>query len=505
IYWESDQNNPWYWRKLGNEVEITSYATWALAIDDYIDNYALIQKSVRYLLNQRNRWGWRTTADTAAAITALTAIKNITFNGGLIDFNGTISVNINNNDTPQFLLNLTENRTDVTMSLDVFEELMDPEEIYTKIIPSVLNGTEISFSLIAPSMEHVFILEGVSVTGFIQYSLENSSSYQLFQQTVGPVFIRVGSQSPSVEISPAPLTSSSSESSQQVTLAKNISKHSFLTPGEIITVSILISNNGEQRQFYVLEDEIPTGTVFLNDSVQILGNYENIEISHDKFTSGVHVFFPILSNGTTQVSYELQVENIKNSYSGQCKLWGMYDDMTFSTQSIILENIPRKFYANHSIYLDTVTPIITNLSIEQNRDSPEKQLFINFKAVDDSGINKIRVIFSQNNGWRSQILYSRRDQELFSVVITEIENADSKAKVYMEVSDNYGNLLTSNLMSIKITLFEFIPYILIGIIVGFSVGLASIASIMYKKYQERKPMSKSESGEISFLDDNEEL
>ncbi len=46
-------------------MEITSYATWALALDDYINNYALIQKAVRFLLKQRNRWGWGSTADTS--------------------------------------------------------------------------------------------------------------------------------------------------------------------------------------------------------------------------------------------------------------------------------------------------------------------------------------------------------------------------------------------------------------------------------------------------------
>ncbi|MFW9874616.1 MAG: MG2 domain-containing protein [Candidatus Thorarchaeota archaeon] len=42
IFWDADTSDVYYWRKLGNLVEITSYATWALALDDYINNYALI-------------------------------------------------------------------------------------------------------------------------------------------------------------------------------------------------------------------------------------------------------------------------------------------------------------------------------------------------------------------------------------------------------------------------------------------------------------------------------
>ena len=70
-----------------------------------------------------------------------------------------------------------------------------------------------------------------------------------------------------------------------------------------------------------------------------------------------YFFFPILATGITEITYSLQVENIKNSYSGQAKLWGMYDDVRVSTQSVTLENIPRKYYINNSIYLKTLINI----------------------------------------------------------------------------------------------------------------------------------------------------
>ncbi|MHA2394328.1 MAG: MG2 domain-containing protein, partial [Promethearchaeota archaeon] len=435
VYWDADTSNNWYWRKLGNIIEITSYAAWALTLDDFVNNYALIQKAVRYILNQRNRWGWRSTADTAAAITALTAIKIITFNGGLIDFNGTISVNINNNDPAQFqlnytgssttpndiLLNLREciikdlNKINITLEgtgnicyifestqilrsnpeieipemievvnneqfnitvgfteidsrmpisdtlislIDVPEDLQDPEENYIKYIPVVFNGTEISFSLKAPDKIILdtgiidYIIEGVKVLGFIQFSgtTDDSSSYQLFHRTVGPIIVRLGSHSSSFP-SAKPFNGIAPNNNGSLSLEKHLS-YDTLNPGDIIDVVINITNDGDSCQFYVLEDKLPTGTIFLSDTVKISGDSVSSEITNNLFRSGIHLFFPLLATGKTEIRYKVQVEKIKNSYSGQCKLWGMYDEVRISTQSEILEVIPRKYYTNHSIYKD---------------------------------------------------------------------------------------------------------------------------------------------------------
>ncbi|MFX0137400.1 MAG: alpha-2-macroglobulin family protein, partial [Candidatus Hodarchaeota archaeon] len=443
IYWDSDVDNIWYWRKLGNIVEITSYATLALAIDDYVNNYALIQKAVRYLLNRRNRWGWGSTADTAAAIIALTAIRGIILTGGFIDFNGTISIIINDQKPPQYILNFTEsnnkpdeilvnlqeyimeNTNTINISLDgsgqicyIFESIQilrsspiieiadiievsknehfylgvrfseiddrmpivditslllqvpqnfqDPGANYTIFTPIIINGTEIFFSLIAPNIEGDYVLEGVSVLGFIQFidTSDNSSRYQIFQRTVGPIIIRVGTQSLSSYPLIGPIHSSAAENSELLSLTKQVSKQDFLVPGEIITVTLQISNDGDPRQFYVLEDELPTGTIFLSDSVEISGDYNNSEITHGLFLSGIHFFFPMLATGITEITYQLQVDNIKNSYSGECKLWGMYDDICISAHSVVLENVPRKHYTNHSIYQDLLQPLIIMVFIK---------------------------------------------------------------------------------------------------------------------------------------------
>ena len=590
VFWDSDQGNPWYWRKLGNEVEITAYATLALAIDDYIDNYAVIQKAVRYLLNQRNRWGWRTTADTAAAITALTEIKKIATSKGFINFNGTISVSVNDAYPPQYLLNITENSnlpgeiqlslsefidqgsnsinttlngtgqicyvfesvqilrsnpkieipdlievstnehfnisvgfSDIdermpllytTLSLiDVPEELQDPVEDYSKFIPIITNGSEVLFSLIAPDVDFLeYIIKGVKVTGFIMYvDSGDSSRYQLFQRTVGPIVVKVGSGPIISKVSKSynlieGIHSSDTNGSETLTLTKQVSKTNSLIPGDVITTTLTITNTEGPRQFYVLEDEIPTGTTFLSESVGILDSNSS-EITYDLYSTGIHFFFPILPNGTTEITYQLQVNSIKNSYSGQSKLWGMYDDLCISSQSVTLENIPLMYYANHSIYQDLIAPIFSNISIKQKESSSLIEVMVQLRASDNNGISRIRVIFAQNSGWRVRTLYASQNQDQFSLTVADFENIDSDVIVFVEVYDKYGNIATSPLRRIRVI--EIIPYLIIGTIVGFAIGLAGLLSFLSKRFEVKKQVAQDEKLEktqhkVSFLDSTED-
>jgi len=378
--------------------------------------------------------------------------------------------------------------------------------------------------LIASTADN-YVIAGVKVLGFIQYTDSNNSlSYQLFQRTIGPIIIEVDAQLFSfaffqlinsdvgrsqqlqsyslLERSP----SSASNNTDSLTLTKQISKQNYFIPGDIITTKITISNEGDERQFYVVEDEIPTGTVFLSDSVQISVNNDS-EITHDLYLTGIHFFFPILPAGTTEITYQLQVDSIKNSYSGECKLWGMYDDININSQSVVLENIPRKYYTNHSIYQDLIKPSFSNIRIIQNEISPRIELKIQLRATDNNGISKIRIIFSQISGWRAQTLYSMQDQEEFSYTLADFKNVDSNVKVFFEIYDVYGNIATTNIRTIKVI--EVIPYLIIGAIVCFSIGIASLISFLSKRMEEKKrenqdKLIEKSKPKLSFLDANEQ-
>ncbi|GAF90732.1 unnamed protein product, partial [marine sediment metagenome] len=118
-------------------------------------------------------------------------------------------------------------------------------------------------------------------------------------------------------------------------------------------------------------------------------------------------------------------------------------------------------------------------------------------------------VFSQNSGWRAQTLYSMEDQDNFSIVITDLKNINSIVTLFIEVSDIYGNTATMILMPVRIIAYELIPYLIVGAIVGFSIGIASVSSILYKKLEKKKKRTKDGQNEkpkevISFLDNSDE-
>ena len=597
IYWDSPQEDYWYWRNLGNNVEITSYAAWALSIDDFSLNYPLIKKAVQFIIEKRNNWGWMTTADTAAAISSLTAINNITTSMDIVDFEGNATINVNDAETPQYGLNFTEsnhqpneiqfslsnfidyghNSVNITLNgtgqisyilntvqiirsnpiveipkiieakpnenfyllvnftgidprmplidttvsiIGIPEDLTDPSAVYTVNAPILIDGIQLRFALKASNYEGIYSIDGITISGYIEFlnPFDNSTSRQLFHKTLGPVIVIISENSVSSSLNinegySALYLTNPIESSENddIILSKQISEYSNLIPGDILTVSINITNNGDIMQFYALDDEIPAGTVFIEDSIEISGFTDNSEISFDLITSGIHFFFPTILIGKFEIKYQIQVESIKNSNPGQCKLWGMYDDFEISTNTQILENIPRKFYANDSMYLDHVLPEISDIKTIQNHDYDEIQVKLDIDAIDDNQIQKIRVVFSQNSGWRAKIIYLRENHDKFSIILSDFENVDSDVNYYIEIIDIYGNIISSNMLSIRVYS-TLAPYLTIAVLIGISIGLASIVSLKFKKKMENQQVlgEKSDTSElkkqqsISFLETSDE-
>lgn len=302
-----------------------------------------------------------------------------------------------------------------------------------------------------------------------------------------------------------------SDVSNQITLFKEISKSSALIPGEIISITIQIDNNIGDLQFYALDDIIPAGTSYQENSVEITGvnlqeGGENT-ISIDQTASGMHVFFPVLPLGIIEITYQIQVESLKNSYLGLCTLWGMYDNITITANPIVIENIPRKYNLDNSIYRDLTSPIINNVEYVQIEETSEIEVKINFFAEDDNSIHKIRVVYSQGFGWRAKQMYTFENGE-FTVEIKDLENVDSSLDFFIEATDIYGNII-STLLSTLVIRGTLIPYIAIGGLIVLSLGLAGVATIFHKRRIESSRTQQSQidgftrnkEGEISFIDE----
>ena len=133
-------------------------------------------------------------------------------------------------------------------------------------------------------------------------------------------------------------------------------------------------------------------------------------------------------------------------------------------------------------------------------------MLIRLRVNDNNDIYKIRAIYSQTSGWRAQTFYSNQNQEQFSFTLTQFKDVDSNVKIFLEISDIYGNVATTTMITIKI--FESIPYLIIGAIIGFAVGLAGLFAFLSKKFEDKRKIAQKDlidkEKQVSFLDPSED-
>ena len=605
VYWGNPGGTGWYWRNLGNNVEITSYCIWALAIDGYLDHFSIIQKSIEFLLNEKNEWGWRSTADTASAITTLTNLKSYAGTNEIIEFDGNISIFMNDELEPFRKIavdNTSINLSDVLFSLPktdlisnsikivlegegqisyVFSQkqiirakptiianeaitvqpgenfevsmyvsdihsaipLKDvvvslhgiPEEMllddfeYEKKFALLESDGEISFTLQAPQTPGNYEIELLKIKATILYNLDDqdSKSQQVLRKTIGPINVEVSTNSLSFNSQimknlhkktfnsnfQHPLSSESS-----LSLVKNVDESELLLPGDIVNVSITIQNNGDIKQYYAFSDSFPAGATYIENSLIFLMNNNVIDTTLEITSSGLDLFISELEVGTLSITYQLQIAKVKNSYFGECRLWGMYDSVSVSADALVLENIPIKYYSNDSLYRDIHTPQIQSYQYAQDDDADEILFNIYLQVLDENPIQRIQILYSQGRGWRTYSQIYDNSQDSCEVVLSDLENIDSSLEFIIVAMDVYGNVISTQIFNVDL-ISKLIPYIAIGGIIGISIGLAYVASRLAKKNGLKNDLDTrvsnpdliedkiigSDQVEVSFLDENNKI
>ncbi len=268
VYWENDGS--YYWRNLGNRVEITSYATLALAMDDYLGNFAIIQKAVKFLMDSKSQWGWWSTADSSAAIYTLSEIKQLSGSTPLLDFNGTVKITLNSAQNPQITLNLTD-----TSNL--------PSTILTEISGYLQTGeNEINITVSGSGQLAVFF-EGTQLVRYTPLitipAVVDVNNDHFFNLTVelDPIHPSLELKDVSLSIMNLPeefdgittiLTASISEHTQiNFTLQAPTEENEFLFEGITVSMNLVLNNATENSIYYyrsigpilvrVFEVEIP--------------------------------------------------------------------------------------------------------------------------------------------------------------------------------------------------------------------------------------------------------
>lgn len=583
VYWSADL--PGYGGSLGGNVETTALAATALAGADFVGHYALLKGATEFILARQDQWGWYGTADSLAAIQALTTIKARSTATELIAFTGTLNVSCNGATPAQFSLDLTGSARvpgDVVLALDPYLRaganainltLVGTGGIYYRLqstqvvradpvvntpadyhvrpgaifnlsvrfrgvstqaplfdvelalegpthgfatpagtttgqVSAVLGNGTVTWTLQAPDHPGTYTIDGISLAATIAppWQGANGTIWRLFRRTIGPVTIRVGENAPTASTPPTASIANTAPGGQGILVAsarsgpspaqgaatlqisKSVAAPPVLTPGDAVAVTLTISNPGPARDYYAVDDAIPTGTSLVGGSVQV-----SPATGTTVTTTGTRlsVFFDALPSGTTTVTYRLQVEHVRNSNWGECRLWGMYDGVEVHAAPGYLETLPVRFHANATVFADATPPALSGLEVSQSAELDATSLGVRFEVTDQSPLARVRCVFHHAGAWHAyQFLVHGGETGAsastgesivaFDRDVGPLADVAGEVQVFVEVVDAYGNVATSAL-----SWFHVLPpsarYASVGILVGVAVGLAGLAALLTRR------------------------
>ncbi|MHA1519546.1 MAG: MG2 domain-containing protein [Promethearchaeota archaeon] len=355
------------------------------------------------------------------------------------------------------------------------------------------NYAQFDLEIIAPEDSGSYLLGNLEISGNVvyQHPTDNTTIYQHFNKEIGPIRVNVRSSPGGANeanfflgISPVASSDVNSEefsiavSKEGISLLKTYSKTSLLFTGDVITVSIEITNLAAGRQFYALDDVIPAGTEYFAESLSIISE-DGSDFEADISESRIQIYFPDLPANIISISYKLQILDFKNSFVGRCELWGMYDKFSLEYGIKSLENIPLLFSTDEIIYRDLNKPVILDPQLLDVSDSTPK-IQISITAQDENPLYKYRIYYKQWDQWRVQKDFILYNGENFEIILEELENSDSEVEIVIEIMDIYGNIARYTFDPFKI-FSSLPPYLIIASIIGISLGLAALAYVFARK------------------------
>jgi hypothetical protein len=110
-------------------------------------------------------------------------------------------------------------------------------------------------------------------------------------------------------------------------------------------------------------------------------------------------------------------------------------------------------------------------------------LQLNVDASDNNHIYIVRFVYTQGSAWRSQSVHYLNGTK-FNTIINGLENIDSDIRFFVEIQDEYGNIIGSHIRNLTVHS-TLIPYLSIGLSIFLAIGAASLVTIVYKKKAHR--------------------
>ena len=375
-------------------------------------------------------------------------------------------------------------------SLNVFASDLTLEPLKGDITPLVnmsqsishlTQKTSIFYEYEAPSRTGTYLISGFEITYQLTDENKEEKSPGIISRRYGPIELEVVEKSENnLFFSPRDSRSViSCETSipqkinqDELTLEREYSKTNSFQKGDLVRVTLSITNSKQEENFIMLEDSIPS------DFDLDLSTIVHPEATYEITSFGIAFFFPELGIGTTTVSYGIIAMDVRQSLVSPAILSSMYHDWTILSKPEVLgaTRIPID-PSTGNVIKDMEFPEIKNLLLEEGVHDGKAVLKIAVKAEDNWGVANVRV-FVEQDVWGMYECIEEGD----SWTVQAFKLHDGPSQVYVEVIDLAGNTIVSEPLEKYLELESLvIPIVPIAILLVVAVLSATVASMVVRR------------------------
>ncbi|MFW9853800.1 MAG: MG2 domain-containing protein [Candidatus Thorarchaeota archaeon] len=354
-------------------------------------------------------------------------------------------------------------------------------------IKLLADPNQVLFTFQAPNEVGSYEIPGFEIKYQLTNPIQSVLSPGIISRYYGPILISVIENSefflPS-DLGPAPLVHRSTgfdskiqeDIQSELLLTRSYSTTGKTRLGDLITVTLTISNTKARENFLMLKDFLPVGFSIDESTIQ------HPQVAYTRTESGITFFFPVLEMGDTIVKYGLVADNPRQSLAPPAELSSMYDEWIVKSNSAVLgASRIRIDPVTNSILRDLQKPILEDLSIAEVLLEFSPAVAISVKATDNWRISSVRVYAGNSNEGKWIVLDCEEQPDSWSTLTSNLE--EGQTQFYVEIMDEAGNVLVTDAISYYVEFRDLvIPFLpIIGLLIlAFLTGLGASAFVRRK-------------------------
>ncbi|MFW9777376.1 MAG: MG2 domain-containing protein [Candidatus Heimdallarchaeota archaeon] len=361
------------------------------------------------------------------------------------------------------------------------------------ITPTVQNidllagSAQVVFTFQSPSEIGEYEIPGFEITYQLTNPIQTVLSPGIISRYYGPILISVNENSEffiPLDFSPPPPVHRSTgfnskiqeATASDLRLTRMYSTTGKTRLGDLVTVTLTISNTKGPENFLMLQDFLPVGFSIDESTIQ------HPQVAYTRTKSGITFFFSALEMGDTIVKYGLVADNPRQSLAPPAELASMYDDWIVKSSSAVLgASRVRIDPVTNSVLRDLQKPVLEDLSIVEVLHEFSPAVAISVKATDNWGISSVRVYAGNSNVGKWIVLDCEEQPDSWSILASNLE--EGQTQFYVEIMDEAGNVLVTDSMSYYVEFRDLvIPFLpIIGLVVlAFLTGLGASVFVRRK-------------------------